>query len=181
MRYDITEVGVIGTLTGIESLVLPQIRAKGLRLEIRDCDATVAVLADAEKLRQVLLNLLANAIKFTAEGGKITMGCRVAGTDGVVARGTKARGGVRARGERETVEIVVADTGVGIASEQLEQIFEPFVQVGRSLNSLGAGTGLGLAISRDLARGMGGELTAESMPAVGSSFTLVLPRGGGAS
>ena len=71
----------------------------------------------------------------------------------------------------------VSDTGVGIPADKLQAIFEPFVQVGRSLNSPGEGTGLGLAISRDLARGMGGELTAESMPGEGSVFTLTLPRG----
>jgi len=69
----------------------------------------------------------------------------------------------------------VSDTGRGIASEQLERIFEPFVQVGSEQNSARQGTGLGLSISRDLARGMGGDLTVESTPGVGSTFTLVLP------
>ena len=176
VRYDIAEVGVIGAIMGIESLVLPQIRAKGLRLEIHRCDPSVAVLADAEKLRQVLLNLLTNAIKFTPEGGEITLECRVPGSDARVAHDARVRGGIAASGERDVVEIVVSDTGIGIAPDQLDQIFQPFVQVGRALNDPGAGTGLGLAISRDLARGMGGELAAESRPAVGSSFALILPR-----
>jgi signal transduction histidine kinase len=72
------------------------------------------------------------------------------------------------------VAITVTDTGVGIAADQVERIFEPFVQVGRALHSPGEGTGLGLAISRDLARGMGGELSAESTPGVGSTFMLTL-------
>jgi signal transduction histidine kinase len=69
----------------------------------------------------------------------------------------------------------VSDTGIGIERDKLEAIFEPFVQIGRSLSSPGEGTGLGLAISRDLARGMSGDLTAESQPGVGSTFTLTLP------
>jgi signal transduction histidine kinase len=73
------------------------------------------------------------------------------------------------------VRVVVRDTGVGVAPEKLDAIFDPFVQVGRRLNRPGDGVGLGLAISRDLARGMGGDLTAVSTPDVGSTFTLTLP------
>jgi signal transduction histidine kinase len=72
----------------------------------------------------------------------------------------------------------VRDTGEGIATDQLERIFEPFVQADQRLTRPHAGVGLGLAISRDLARGMGGELTAESTPGAGSTFTLELPRPG---
>ena len=67
------------------------------------------------------------------------------------------------------------DTGIGIPPDQLGRIFEPFVQVRADLTRTAEGTGLGLAISRDLARGMGGDLTAESEPGVGSTFTLTLP------
>jgi signal transduction histidine kinase len=81
-------------------------------------------------------------------------------------------------------QIAVRDTGVGIASDALESIFEPFVQVDRSLTNLTEGAGLGLAISRELARGMGGDLVAESVQGEGSTFTLTLHRaphpGGGA-
>ena len=76
------------------------------------------------------------------------------------------------------VAIRVADTGRGIAPEQLERVFQPFVQVDAQLTRTQEGVGLGLAISRDLARGMGGELTAESEPGVGSTFTLTLPAAG---
>jgi signal transduction histidine kinase len=73
------------------------------------------------------------------------------------------------------VAIAVADTGVGIAADKLPSIFEPFVQVDQRLTRPHEGVGLGLAISRDLARGMGGDLTAESTIGVGSTFTLRLP------
>jgi PAS domain S-box-containing protein len=160
VSYQLADIGVAGALAGVESLILPQVRAKALMLETRECDPVLAVRADAEKLRQVLLNLLSNAVKFTDSGGTITLG---------------GRPHVGAGGRRQ-VEITVSDTGVGIPSDKLEAIFEPFVQIGRALNSPGEGTGLGLAISRDLARGMGGELMVESVVGDGSTFTLTLPR-----
>ena len=99
--------------------------------------------------------MLSNAIKFTAAGGAITMRC-------------EARGGA--------VTVAVEDTGIGIAAERLAHVFAPFVQIDRRLNSPHEGTGLGLAISRDLARGMGGDLTVESVFGEGSTFTVTLPR-----
>jgi signal transduction histidine kinase len=115
------------------------------------------VRADPEKFRQILLNLLTNAVKFTEAGGRVSLACA-----------TDAAAGV--------VRVRVTDTGRGIASEQFERIFEPFVQVDRHrTRESQQGVGLGLAISRDLARRMAGELTVESTPGVGSTFTLVLP------
>jgi signal transduction histidine kinase len=75
------------------------------------------------------------------------------------------------------VRVEVADTGIGIPAESLSTIFDPFVQVGRTLTSSVEGTGLGLAISRDLAAAMDAELTVESVPGKGSTFILLLPRG----
>jgi signal transduction histidine kinase len=100
------------------------------------------------------VNLLSNAIKFTDAGGRIEITC---------AR-TDAR-----------VSVAVQDTGIGIAADKLESIFDPFVQVRAGLTRQHEGTGLGLAISRDLARGMGGDLVAASTPGQGSTFTLTLP------
>jgi signal transduction histidine kinase len=115
------------------------------------------VRADAEKVRQVLLNLLTNAAKFTEAGGRVSLTCE-----------TDAAAGV--------IRVRVADTGRGIAADQLERVFEPFVQVDRQRTPASQqGIGLGLAISRDLARGMGGDLTARSTLGVGSTFTLTLP------
>ena len=118
-------------------------------------DPALTVRADSEKLQQIVLNLLTNSIKFTEPGGRVTVRCDVAD---------------------DHATVTVHDTGRGIAADQLERVFEPFVQVDARLTRTKEGVGLGLAISRDLARGMGGDLTAESKVGVGSSFRLTLPR-----
>ena len=105
-------------------------------------------------MEQVLLNLLSNAVKFTPEGGRIEVACFA--VDGRAA-------------------LSVRDTGPGIPTDKLETIFEPFVQLGRSLTTGHEGTGLGLSISRDLARAMHGDLAVESAPGEGATFTLTLP------
>jgi signal transduction histidine kinase len=115
----------------------------------------LVVRADEEKVRQILLNLLSNAIKFTNDGGSITTICSA---------------------DADTVRIDVRDTGRGIRAHEIGRIFDPFVQVDQRLNAPTEGSGLGLAISRELARAMGGDLTAASEPDVGSTFTLTLPR-----
>jgi PAS domain S-box-containing protein len=159
VQYDLREVVVCEAVTEAEALIVPQARAKGLALAVDDCPGSLTVRADPEKLRQVLVNLLSNAIKFTnaRDGlpGSVEVTC-AAGPDGRVA-------------------IRVRDTGIGIAADKLGSIFEPFVQVRSDLTRTAEGTGLGLAISRDLARAMGGDLMAESIPGLGSIFTLTLP------
>jgi signal transduction histidine kinase len=155
ISYDLTDVPVVELLERAQSLARPQARAKGLELLCEPCDTGLVVRADRPKARQVLVNLLGNAVKFTEPGGTITLWAE-RGRDGMVA-------------------IHVRDTGSGIAADELEHIFMPFVQVAGKPDRMQQGTGLGLAISRDLARGMGGDLTVESMPGVGSTFTLVLP------
>ena len=155
VHYDLVDVALPGALADAEALVAPQARAKSLELTVAPCAPTLAVRADAEKLRQILVNLLSNAVKFTDGGGRVELACA---DDG------------------ERVRVVVRDTGIGIAADQLDRIFEPFVQVRAHLTRTADGTGLGLAISRDLARGMGGELTAESTLGAGTAFTLTLPR-----
>jgi signal transduction histidine kinase len=153
VSYEVVDVSVSEALASAEGFIVPQIRSKSLTYASAECSPTLGVRADREKLQQILLNLLTNAIKFTNAGGRITVSC-------------EARDG--------TVVIAVSDTGVGIASDKLGAIFEPFVQVDAKLTRRQEGVGLGLAISRDLARGMGGDLTAESQPGVGSTFRLVL-------
>jgi signal transduction histidine kinase len=157
LSYEIGDVPLAGVIASAEAMLRPQLRARNLSFTVLPVDPALTARADAEKLRQVLLNLLSNAVKFTGEGGAIELEC--VPTDGQVA-------------------VHVRDTGVGIAPDRLESVFEPFVQVGRALNNPVEGAGLGLAISRDLARGMGGDLVAESTPGVGSTFTVLLPRMG---
>ena len=155
VHYDLSDVRIRDALGGAEALVAPQAQAKAIALTVTTCSPTLTVRADAEKLRQILVNLLSNAVKFTDRGGRVDLGCEAAAA---------------------TVRIVVRDTGIGIAADQLERIFEPFVQVRADLTRTAEGTGLGLAISRDLARGMGGDLTVRSAIGEGSTFTITLPR-----
>ena len=138
----------------IEALVAPQLRAKGLTLRVGDCDEALAAQADADKVRQIIINLVSNAVKFTPAAGSIALDCET---------------------DDDAVRVFVRDSGVGIPKEKLQVVFEPFVQLDRSLTNVGEGAGLGLSISRDLARGMGGDLVAESTVGAGSTFILSLP------
>jgi len=155
VRYNLADVCMDEVLRCADALVLPQVLAKGLRFEYVRCDPSVSVRADVEKVQQILLNLLTNAVKFTERGGGVRIECRV---------------------EERAVHVRVSDTGIGIAPEKLQAVFEPFVQVDTRLTRAQDGVGLGLAISRDLARGMGGDLAAESTLGEGSTFILTLPR-----
>ena len=155
VRYDVATVSLGPVLDFVAEATGPQRRSKRLRYDTSGCARELAVRADEEKLRQILLNLLSNAVKFTDDGGAIAVECTT---------------------EHRTIRIHVKDTGIGIAADQQEKIFEPFVQVDRRLNRPMEGTGLGLAISRELAHGMDGELTVESRVGEGSTFTLALPR-----
>ena len=141
-------------LDGLPSLVSPQADAQGVTLQIAECPSSVAVLADRDRVVQVFTNLLTNAIKATPAGGTVVLDVQHGG-DFVLGH--------------------VRDTGVGIPAELCEQIFEPFMQVARSLNQPQSGIGLGLSISRNLTRAMGGDLTVDSVVGKGSVFTVRLP------
>ena len=155
IEYHLTAVPVDETLRDTESMIAPQILSKGLRYSYKAVDKSASVLADPEKMQQIVLNLLSNAVKFTEPGGTITLSAEQSG---------------------KCVEIQVADTGPGIPPEKLDRIFDAFVQVDRRLNQPVQGVGLGLAISQDLAQAMGGMITVESVVGEGSTFTLSLPR-----
>ena len=154
IEYRISNVPLCELVEDFVPLIAPQLQSKGLEFSTLFTDRAATARADREKVERIVLNLLANAIKFTDRG----------------------RVGVRCEADGSHVRLVVEDTGRGIPADQLEKIFEPFVQVERGLNRPADGTGLGLSIARDLAEGMGGTLVAESSPGVGSSFTLTLPR-----
>jgi PAS domain S-box-containing protein len=137
-----------------EALLGPRIEQAGIEYRREGCTADVQVVADPDRLQQVLLNLVTNAVKFTPAGGRITISCRSDGDQTLIS---------------------VADTGRGIAADQLERIFEPFVQATVASDQASKkGFGLGLAISRGLARLMAGDLSVTSEVGVGSTFKLRL-------
>jgi signal transduction histidine kinase len=153
--FVLARVPVRGCIADVLELIAPQADAKVITVSIECRDEDLAVLADADKLRQILVNLLTNAVKFTAPGGAVCIDCA---------------------GEAERVTIQVRDTGIGIPHAKQSVVFDPFVQVHRGTGAPLEGVGLGLAISRGLARGMGGDLTVNSEPGAGSTFELTLAR-----
>jgi PAS domain S-box-containing protein len=154
VRYEIREFELADAIRDVEDVTTPQLQAKRLRYVRPDCEAGLRVRADREKVEQILVNLMTNAIKFTQPDGEIVLECESAG---------------------DRVTVRVRDTGRGIPADKLSAIFEPFIQVARSASAPSEGVGLGLAISRDLSRAMGGDLVAESVMGKGSTFTLTLP------
>jgi signal transduction histidine kinase len=146
-------------------LVEPQAGAAGIFIDYRE-GRTDWYLGDDDRVRQILVNLLANAVKFTPEGGRVTVTC---GT----TRDPPADAALS--GEESRLFVRVADTGIGITPEMLESVFTAFVQTDQGLTRTRDGTGLGLTISRELARRMGGDLTVQSVEGEGSCFTLWLP------
>jgi len=158
MEYDVRAIMLGDLIADVAPMIEPQLGGKGLTQEIRLPVPGVRVLADPDRARQIVLNLLANAVKFTEPGGHVFV-------DSVELAGPPAM-----------VQLRVHDTGRGVPPEQLERIFDPFVRLDRFEARPGEGAGLGLSISRELARGMGGDLWAESKPGVGSTFTLALRR-----
>jgi PAS domain S-box-containing protein len=158
VALDVADFDARAVLEDVRILVLPQMQVKQLTFTITDSrDSALAVHADREKVQQILLNLLSNAAKFTASGGRVTVEWACTG---------------------DMTHVTVADTGIGIPPDKLNLVFEPFVQLGSDRTTVGQGTGLGLAISRELARSMNGDLAAQSTMGVGSTFTLSLPAAG---
>ena len=133
--------------------VEPMVRSGQVHLVKEIEPGLPGLFSDQDKLRQILFNLLSNAAKFT-EAGTITLTARRSG---------------------DTVAVAVADTGIGIPADQLELVFEEFRQVDSSSTRQYGGTGLGLSISRRLAQLLGGDITLESTPGGGSTFTLTIP------
>jgi signal transduction histidine kinase len=156
IKYDLRRVSVADAMASVEIIVAPI--AADRRVAIRvEPSAPEFVRADAAKLKQILINLVANAVRFTPSGGSVSLSTRRTGRAG------------------EWVTVSVRDSGRGIAADKLDHIFEPFVQLGiPTLDGLG-GSGLGLPISREFAAAMGGELEASS-DGHGSTFTLRLHR-----
>ncbi|HSV71736.1 MAG TPA: ATP-binding protein [Methylibium sp.] len=137
------------------ALVAPTARASGVTLLQSAASGPLHVLADPIRMRQVLANLLGNAIKYNRSGGQVVVEAQAV--------------------DAGTVRLSVTDTGLGLGPQQLVHLFEPFNRLGAERLGI-EGTGLGLAISRRLMHLMGGEIDVESRPGQGSTFTLALPR-----
>ncbi|MEO8194909.1 MAG: HAMP domain-containing sensor histidine kinase [Gemmatimonadales bacterium] len=154
-QLKITSVRVQDVMENVCKMIEPQISESDLRFDVAPSEDALCCVADRERVEQIVLNLVANAVKFTPTGGTIA---------------------VSATGTAKEVSLHVRDTGLGIPPGRLEEVFQPFVQVESRPNATSRGTGLGLAISRELARAMGGDLSAKSEAGRGSTFTLCLPR-----
>ena len=155
VKYEIVDIVAHEAVVQTVNMIVALITQKGIVCDLGDPDDGIVGRADPEKVQQILINLFSNAIKFTPSGGRIS---------------------VEYEKMESTVRITVTDTGIGIPSDKMEAIFDPFVQVKEGFAGRDTGVGLGLAISRDLARAMKGDLFARSELGRGSSFTLVLPK-----
>jgi len=156
LQYRFTDVSVPAILREVVSMLQATADERHLTLTRPSEPADEIVWADADRVRQILVNLVMNAIKYgKASDGTIMLEWTVAPA---------------------SIGIHVTDGGAGIPADQLEAIFDPFVQLPTGLNDRRGGVGLGLAISRDLARAMNGDLTVSSIVGTGSRFTLELPR-----
>ncbi|HJQ22105.1 MAG TPA: PAS domain-containing sensor histidine kinase [Gemmatimonadaceae bacterium] len=154
LAYEIETIDLHTVVENVLAMVTPQAGTKHITLGHGPCSEHTLARADRLKVEQIVLNLLSNAVKFTPERGRVSAKCGVEG---------------------RMATVTVSDTGPGIPVDKIEAIFEPFVQLGRTLSSIREGTGLGLAISRDLARAMDGDIVVESEVGEGSTFRLLLP------
>ena len=141
------------TLADAAALVEPMASAKNIHFFVHLLEEDQAIQTDGTKFRQMLVNLLSNGIKFT-DKGEVRVECSVA---------------------NEALEVRIADTGVGIAAENIEDVFEPFWQAEQTATRRTSGTGLGLSVTRKLARLLGGDVTVASRVGAGTTFVLTLP------
>ena len=154
ISFEIQPLRVSTLLNSLAELIAAQLVEKEIHFECDVCESSLMVSADNQKLGQILLNLLSNAMKFTPVGGRVS---------------------VSAERDQDRVLISVSDNGPGIPADRLRAVFQPFVQVDSTLTRVHGGSGLGLSISRELAHGMGGTITVRSEPGAGATFTVSLP------
>jgi signal transduction histidine kinase len=163
MDLYLEEFDVAALVREAEVVARPLAEQRGNALTVRCRDELGTMTADQTKVRQTLLNVLSNAAKFT-EAGQIALTVERSAEDGT-----------------DRLRFVVADTGIGMTEEQRARLFEAFSQAEAGIAARYGGTGLGLALSREFCRLMGGDITVESAPGAGSTFTIVLPAEVGAS
>jgi signal transduction histidine kinase len=154
MELELSQVAIPELLRGAVSMQAERASRAGVKLALKTEPAEIMVTADERRVRQIVFNLLSNAVKFTPAEGRIDVSAHL---------------------ENGHVEVAVADTGPGIAADELETIFEEFEQTDAGRRA--EGTGLGLPLSRRLAELHGGRLWAQSQPGHGSTFHLTLPVG----
>jgi signal transduction histidine kinase len=149
----------VGTvLRDVQSTVMPLVEKNGNTLDIEQADDLGEMRSDVTRLRQVLLNLLSNACKFTTNG-RVVLAAKLQEVDG-----------------RSVVVFSVRDSGIGMTTEQVARLFRPFTQADSSTTRRYGGTGLGLAISRAFCQMLGGDIVVESEPGQGSTFIVTVPR-----
>ena len=156
MELDVEEFDLRSALENTLTLIRERAERHGIGLTLDAADNLDGFRADQRKFKQIMLNLLSNAVKFTPDGGRITVRARLA--------------------EPDLLEVAVADTGIGIAPEFLETIFEEFRQAGGSYTNKQEGTGLGLSLTRRIVELHGGTIGVASEPGAGATFTFTLPR-----
>jgi signal transduction histidine kinase len=154
LTMQFTDIDVVDVLASLSTFVGPEADRKRVQIRIAPVDTPLVMRADPERVRQILLNLLVNAIKFSESGGVVTVSAVHTGA---------------------TVRIAVADRGIGIPADQLDRVFEPFFQVERGHARRFPGVGLGLTIARELALAMRGDIELESEWGKGTTVTLVMP------
>ena len=154
MELELSSFHLPTALSNAMTLVRERAQRHGIELGLEVDPRLGELQADERKFKQIVLNLLSNAVKFTPDGGRVD---------------------VAAKQKKETIEIAVRDTGIGIAPEDHAAVFEEFKQVGRDYTRKAEGTGLGLALTRRLVELHGGEIALESAPGKGSTFTVKLP------
>ncbi len=145
---------LVPLLQEVARALRPQVEGKGQQLTLELAEALPAVVGDADRVRQILTNLLSNAQKYTPSGGSIT---------------------ITARGEAGRVRVSVQDTGIGLTPEDQAQLFTPFFRAQHDATQGVGGTGLGLAITRALVELHGGAIMVTSAPGQGATFTFTLP------
>jgi signal transduction histidine kinase len=154
MELEVSDFDLPSALDNALTLVKERAQRHGIALGKRVDPALGTVRADERKVKQIMLNLLSNAVKFTPEGGRVS---------------------VAAKANGEAIEISVADTGIGIAPEDQQAVFEEFKQVGRDYTRKAEGTGLGLALTKRFVELHGGTISLTSALGKGSTFTFTLP------
>jgi signal transduction histidine kinase len=150
-----TEIHVTDVLEAVAASARHMSGTRDLTIDLDEQDDLPLVVSDRARLTQVILNLVTNAVKFTPDGGRIVLRARRDGADAIA--------------------IEVEDTGVGIAAEEIERVFEPFHQADGTIERGYGGVGLGLSVARRLIGLLGGSLSVESTPGVGTTFTVRVP------